>query len=49
MALNVNFYDVKKYQFKWVRVLSCVERTWVQVLCMPNCVKVLIVLFLGYA
>ena len=25
MALNVNLYDVKKYQLKWLRVLDCVR------------------------
>ena len=38
MSLNVNGYDVEKYQFKWLRVLGYVERTWIQVLCMPLCV-----------
>ena len=34
MAINVVCYDVEKYQLKWLRVLSYVERTWVRVLWM---------------
>jgi len=46
MAFNVDLYDVEKYYFKWLRLLGCVERTWVQFLCMPlvykfNCFIVL--------
>ena len=26
MAFNANYYDVKQYQFKWLKVLSYVER-----------------------
>ena len=35
MTLNVIWYDVEKYQLKWLRVLDLCERTWVQVLGMP--------------
>ena len=35
MAINANFHDVEKYQFKWFRVLDCVEWTWVKILSMP--------------
>jgi len=34
MTLNVDKGDMEKYQLKWLRVLNCMERTWVQVLCM---------------
>ena len=34
MTLNYGWYDVEKYQFKWLRVLCLCERTWVRVLCM---------------
>ena len=26
IAFNANYYDVKQYQFKWLKVLSYVER-----------------------
>ena len=34
MALNVDCYDVEKYQLKWLKVLGYAKRTWVRVLCM---------------
>jgi len=35
IAFNANLYDVESQMVKWLRVLDCVERTWVRVLCMP--------------
>jgi len=29
MALNIDYCDMEKYKLKWLRVLSCCERTWV--------------------
>jgi len=47
MALNVDKGDVEKYQLKWLRVLSCVERTWVWVFCMPiMCYLIIIILII---
>jgi len=34
MTINVSWYNMEKYQLKWLRVFSCIERTWIQVLCM---------------
>ena len=34
MTLDVDYCDMEKYYLKWLRVLSYVERTCVQVLCM---------------
>ena len=34
MTLNYGWYDVEKYQLKWLRVLWLCESTWVRVLCM---------------
>jgi len=45
MTITADFYNVEKYSLKWLGVLVCVERTWVQVLCMPNWVYFNYVLF----
>ena len=34
MAFNVVYYDVEKYQLKWLRVLWMCESIWVRVLYM---------------
>ena len=47
MAFNGDCYDVEKYYLKWLRVLGCVERTQVRVLCMSlMCYLIVIILFM---
>ena len=37
MSFNANLCDVEKYWLRWLRVLGCVERTWVGILCIQLC------------
>ena len=46
MTLNYGWYDLAKYQFKWLRVFWLCERNWVRVLCMLT--FVLLFYYLNY-
>ena len=43
MTLNYGWYDVEKYQLKWLKVLWLYERTWVRVLCVSIVCYLLII------